>query len=197
MDFKDSVTGRLAGFLYRCAADKDYTMMDMTDGIMRVFGYPVEDLLGNKVRSFASIIHPEDATLVDEAVAAALEARRDWSVEYRIMHAHGHPIWVTETGGGVWDANDTLVFVEGSIIDIQNLYTRIDARTADMAFTVSKTTEVLRTLRFLKMLAMNAGIEAARAGASGAGFAFLAHEMRALADKTEETANAIAHGRQV
>lgn len=196
MDFRDSILGRMAGFLYRCMADQAYTMIEMTDGITRVFGYPRSDLIGNKVRSFASLIHPDDVALVDDAVLSSLASRLDWSVEYRIIHANGTPIWVSETGGGVWNAADQLVYTEGSIINIQSLYTRLDARTADMAFTASKTTEVLRTLRSLKMLAMNASIEAARAGTTGAGFAFLAHEMRALADQTEETASSIARGRQ-
>lgn len=197
MDFKDSVTGRMAGFLYRCLADKDYTMLQMTDGISRTFGYPVADLLGNKVRSFASLIHPDDVALVDEAVTSALTTGTGWSLEYRIIHAEGMPIWVWETGGGVWDADEQLIYTEGSIIDIQSLHDRIEAKTADLAYTASKTSDVLRSLRFLKILAMNAGIEAARAGPAGAGFAFLAHEMRALADRTEETATIISRGRKI
>lgn len=196
MDFRDSIAGRMNGFLYRSMADEAYTMMAMTDGITRVFGYPVNDLIGNRARTFASLIHPDDLGPVSAEARVALEKRCDWSVEYRMIHADGTPIWVTETGGGIWDADDRLVYTEGSIINIQSLYTRLDGRTADMAFTASKTTEVLRTLRFLKILAMNAGIEAARVGTAGAGFAFLAQEMRALADQTEETANVIARGRQ-
>lgn len=196
MDFRDSIMGRMNGFLYRCLADADYTMLHMSDGIERVFGYPAAELLGNRKRSFLSLIHPEDVDAVNTAVDDALASRTDWTVEYRIIHAAGHPIWVTETGGGIWDDRDVLVYTEGSIINIQTLYTRIDERTADMAYTVSKTADILRSLRFLKLLALNAGIEAARAGSAGTGFAFLALEMRALANKTEESANLIALGRE-
>jgi PAS domain S-box-containing protein len=195
MDFQQSIMGRMNGFLYRCRADQDYTMMNMTNGIERVFGYPVSDLIGNAKRTFASLIHAEDVAHVDQVVTEALANHRDYAVEYRMTHADGHLIWVAETGGGIWDDAGEMLYVEGSILNIQSLHTRIEERTAEMAATAARTAEIMRMLRSLKLLAMNAGIEAARSGAAGAGFAFLAHEMRALANQSEETANAITHRR--
>lgn len=190
-DFLSSVLGRMNGFLYRCAADANYTMMAMTDGIQRILGYPADEIIGNRVYAFSSLTHEEDLAVVDAAVTKALETRTNWTVEYRIRHRDGHMIWFTETGGGVWGEDGELLYLEGSIIDIQSLYSRIDERTAEMANTASKTAEILHSLRYLKLLAVNAGIEAARAGQSGAGFAVLAQEMRALANQSEETARAI------
>lgn len=190
-DFLSSVLGRMNGFLYRCKADEHYTMLDMTDGIQRILGYPADEIIGNRVYAFSSLTHEEDLAVVDAAVTKALETRSNWTVEYRIRHRDGHMIWFTETGGGVWGADGELLYLEGSIIDIQSLYARIDERTAEMSNTASKTAEILHSLRYLKLLAVNAGIEAARAGQSGAGFAVLAQEMRALANQSEETARAI------
>ncbi len=195
MEFQESIMGRMNGFLYRCHADQDYTMLNMTNGIERVFGYPVSELIGNAKRTFASLIHPDDVAHVDQVVSEGLANRCDYAVEYRMIHVDGHSIWVAETGGGIWDDTGGLLYVEGSILNIQSLHTRIEERTAEMAATAARTTEILRMLRSLKLLAMNAGIEAARSGAAGAGFAFLAHEMRALANQSEETANAITQRR--
>lgn len=195
MEFQESIMGRMNGFLYRCRADQDYTMLNMTNGIERVFGYPVNELIGNAKRTFASLIHADDVAHVDQVVSEGLASRSDYAVEYRMTHVDGHPIWVAETGGGIWDDNGDLLYVEGSILNIQSLHTRIEERTAEMAAAAARTTEILRMLRSLKLLAMNAGIEAARSGAAGAGFAFLAHEMRALANQSEETANAITQRR--
>lgn len=191
MDFQSSVLGRMSGFLYRCRADENYTMLEMTDGIERIFGYPAEEIIGNTTRTFTSIMCEEDVPLMDKVVGIALESRTDWTMEYRIRHRDGHYVWVTETGGGVWNENGELLYLEGSIINIESLYQRIDEQTAGMRITASKTNEILHSLRYLKLLAVNAGIEAARAGTAGSGFAVLAAEMRQLANSSEEAARAI------
>ena len=192
MDFLSSVLGRMNGFLYRCRADEHYTMLEMTDGIQRIFGYPTDEIVGNRVRTFTSIMCEEDVPAMDEVVGKALESHTDWTLEYRIRHNMGHYLWVTETGGGVWDADGELLYLEGSIVNIESLYQRIDEQTADMRATASRTAEILHSLRYLKLLAVNAGIEAARAGTAGAGFAVLASEMRALANDSEAVARQIA-----
>jgi PAS domain S-box-containing protein len=191
MDFQTSVLSRISGFLYRCQVDEHYTMMDLTDGVERMLGYPVDELIGNRVRTFPSLMYAEDVKAMDEAIAEALKCKGNWTIEYRLRHANGDLVWVTETGGGVWDEKGELLYLEGSIVDIQSLYNRLDERTAEMANAASKTAEILHALRYLKLLAVNAGIEAARAGQAGSGFAVLAQEMRALANQSEETARAI------
>lgn len=196
MDFQTSILGRMSGFLYRCRADENYTMLEMTNGIERIFGYPVDEIIGNRTRTFTSIMYEEDVPLMDEIVGRALEKRTDWTMEYRIRHAMGHLIWVTETGGGIWDEKGELLYLEGSIINIESLYQRIDDQTADMRITASKTNEILQSLRYLKLLAVNAGIEAARAGTAGSGFAVLAAEMRTLANSSEEAARAISNAQR-
>jgi PAS domain S-box-containing protein len=196
MDFQDSVLSRMSGFLYRCRADENYTMLAMTDGVMRVFGYPVDEIVGNRVRTFTSIMCEEDVPRMDEAVGQALETRTNWTIEYRIRHNQGHYIWVTETGGGVWDDDGTLLYLEGSIVNIESFYQRLDAQTAEMRITASKSAEILHSLRYLKLLAVNAGIEAARAGSAGQGFAVLASEMRNLANVSEAAAREISQAQK-
>lgn len=157
MDFQTSILGRMNGFLYRCRADENYTMLEMTNGIERIFGYPADEIIGNRTRTFTSIMYEEDVPLMDEIVGQALERRTDWTMEYRIRHAMGHLIWVTETGGGIWDEEGELLYLEGSIINIESLYQRIDEQTSGMRVTASKTNEILQSLRYLKLLAVNAG----------------------------------------
>ena len=192
MDFITSVLSRMNGFLYRCKVDENYTMLELTEGIERVFGYPADEILGNRVRSFSSLMNEDDLAAMDIAVGEALATRTNWTMEYRLRHARGHEIWVTETGGGVWDENGELLYLEGSILNIDSMHKRMNEKNAEMELTASKTADILHSLRYLKLLAVNAGIEAARAGQAGAGFGILAQEMRALANASEETAKSIS-----
>jgi PAS domain S-box-containing protein len=192
LSFEFSVLDKINGFLYRCKADEAYTMIGMTSGIERIFGYPVTDIIGNRVRTYASLIHPDDLKGVDEAVNQGLAEQTNYDIDYRMIAANGRDIWVHETGGGVWDGRGELLYCEGAVTDIDALYKRMQQRTDQLAEAALKTTDVLESLRYLKLLALNAGIEAARAGKAGAGFAVLAQEMRKLAYQSEETAKTIA-----
>src|SRR6266404_9740012 len=89
-----SITGRMDGFLYRCRNDPSYTMLYISEGILTVSGYPFNDLVGNRVRDFSSIIHPDDLAAVYVAVDKALEAHSNWDIDYRIVTREGEPAWV-------------------------------------------------------------------------------------------------------
>lgn len=120
--FMESVLSRMNGFLYRCKADSAFTMLELTTGFERCFGHSAADIIDNRGRTFASLIHPEDLAAVDEAVVRGLEQRRNWNVNYRLQDEQGRYIWVHEDGGGVWDAAGELVFLEGAVFDINSLY---------------------------------------------------------------------------
>ncbi|MDO9383691.1 MAG: PAS domain-containing protein [Hyphomicrobiaceae bacterium] len=126
--FLDSVLGRMNGFLYRCKADKDFTMQQLTPGFERCFGIDAAEILENKGRSFASLIHPDDSAAVDEAVVRGLQQRQNWNINYRLQHAAGHYVWVHEDGGGVWDANDQVAFLEGAVFDMHHLYASLQTQ---------------------------------------------------------------------
>jgi PAS domain S-box-containing protein len=191
-DFESSVLRRIHGFLYRCKTDDSYTMIGMTSQFEALFGYPVDELIGNRVRTYASLIHPDDVQLVNDAVNQGFANRQNFDIDYRLINSAGRAIWVHETGGGIWDERGNLLYCEGAVTDIDALYKRMQQRTDDLARVASKNLEVIESLRYLKLLALNAGIEAARAGQAGAGFAILAQEMRKLAYQSEEMARAVA-----
>jgi len=126
--FLESVVGRMKGFLYRCRADKAFTMLELTSGFERCFGFPADIVLNNRDRSFASLIHPSDAEAVDLAVVRGLQQRTNWTINYRLQHAAGYYVWVHEDGGGVWDEANALAFLEGAVFDMHHLYASLQSQ---------------------------------------------------------------------
>ncbi|MEZ5830140.1 MAG: methyl-accepting chemotaxis protein [Dongiaceae bacterium] len=194
----ESVASRLNGFFYRCQNDAGYTMLFMTDGIETMTGYPVADFINNRARTFTSVVDPKDTAEVDAAVAGGLERKSNWEIDYRLIKRDGKPVWIHESGAGIFDDKGQLLFLEGVCIDIspqkeqegklEHLIARISNTSNDIVEAVQ---HILGELRTLKLLALNARIEAARAAEHGAGFAVVAQEMKSLADTTREEADRI------
>lgn len=82
-DLLDSLARRFPGVLYRCSADEHWTMGYLSPGIEALSGYPPEDFIGNRVRSYASLIHPEDREKVDREVDVAVSKGQPFDIEYR------------------------------------------------------------------------------------------------------------------
>ncbi|HVT51160.1 MAG TPA: PAS domain-containing methyl-accepting chemotaxis protein [Dongiaceae bacterium] len=193
-----SISRRMNGFLYRCQNDASYTMLYMTEGIRPLTDYPPEDFIGNRVRGFSSICHPDDVGRVDKAVGAAVETRTNWDIDYRLVHRNGKPVWINEIGGGVFDEAGQLQYLEGCIVSIADRKAlemqnhEIVDHLADVSREiVNGTGNILRVLGALKMLALNARIEATRAGEFGRGFNVVAQEIKSLAAATGEAAENI------
>jgi diguanylate cyclase (GGDEF)-like protein/PAS domain S-box-containing protein len=113
-----TLLANLDGMVYRCRDDADWTMEFVSEGCTRLTGYPPEDLLLNGRLSYEELTHPDDRERVREAINAAVAADRRFHVEYRIQHADGRTRWVWEHGGGVRDASDRVVAIEGIVEDI-------------------------------------------------------------------------------
>lgn len=189
LDFFRSVAGNIKGFLYRCAADEAYTMLNMTPGFVTMTGFPLSDMLNNAVRTFASLIHPDDIAEVDAAVARAFDKRDHWEVNYRLKRSDGSWTWVKEKGCGIWDASSTLIYAEGFVVDASELRLaeqRNAALTSRLEAIVGAANGIAKLSQTLKVLGLNARIEAQRAGPYGRGFDVVAAEMRTLAQETEE-----------
>jgi signal transduction histidine kinase len=80
--------------------------------------YKPDDLVYDKVRSFASIIHPEDRAAAMESAASSLKDSGQYKIEYRVICANGSIKWLSEQGIQI-DFNGPII--EGSILDITEL----------------------------------------------------------------------------
>ncbi|MBV9000985.1 MAG: PAS domain-containing protein [Solirubrobacterales bacterium] len=93
-----SLVDNIPGALYRGEYDRDWTMYWLSDEVETITGYPATDFIGNSVRTFASVIHPDDRDYVERSVALAVEAQRPFNLEYRILRRDGEVRWVLERG---------------------------------------------------------------------------------------------------
>jgi PAS domain S-box-containing protein len=113
-----TLMANLPGLVYRCRNDADWTMEFVSEGSVALTGYRPEDLLQNRVTSFAALIVPEDRPRAAQLVQAALKKREVFELTYRIHAANGEEKWVWERGQGVFAPDGTLLMLEGFISDI-------------------------------------------------------------------------------
>jgi diguanylate cyclase (GGDEF)-like protein/PAS domain S-box-containing protein len=108
----------IPGAMYRCEARSNWDMEFISDNIETISGYPASDFIGSRVRTFASVIHPEDRQGVELGVEEGLRRREPFILEYRIVRADGGVAWVYEKGQGVFGAGDEVLWLDGAIFDI-------------------------------------------------------------------------------
>ena len=83
-------------------------------------GYGPND---KEIASFAEFqkrIHPDDRTKVQSAVMAHFAEKTPYSIEYRLRHADGHYIWVSDTGQAMWDESDHPICMSISQRDVSD-----------------------------------------------------------------------------
>ncbi|MBN1346428.1 MAG: PAS domain S-box protein [Phycisphaerae bacterium] len=108
----------IPGVTYRCRMDADYTMLYVSDPVERLTGYPPADFVGDEVRSYGSLIHPDDRDLVAQAIQEASARKQQYNLEYRIIHKDGRTRWVNGLGRAVFDEAGKVAWLDGAIFDV-------------------------------------------------------------------------------
>jgi PAS domain S-box-containing protein len=117
-DQLESLLSNIQGITYRCALDKNWSMIYMSNHVDHLTGYPPEDFINNAVRTYASIIYQEDVEYVDQTINNALKLRKSWEIEYRICHKSKGIRWVYEKARGILLPDGNVEYLDGFIIDI-------------------------------------------------------------------------------
>ena len=113
-----TLVSNIPGVIYRAASDKHRTMYLITGTIHDICGYPAVDFINNKVRSYSSIVHPDDREMMDQTIREAVSQKLSFTIEYRVIHADGSVKWVHENGQGIFASDGLLKFVDGAVFDI-------------------------------------------------------------------------------
>lgn len=103
---------------YRCLPDKNWTMKYLSPYMNQLVGYPSSDFINNSVRTYSSIIHPDDTEYVQQHVKEGIASGKPWDIEYRLYHQDNSICWVYEKGHAVTLKDSGKQYLDGFIIDI-------------------------------------------------------------------------------
>lgn len=113
-----SVMANVPGVIFRSRIAEDWPLEFISEHIYEVSGYPASDFLENSKRRFGSIIHPADVDRMLQSVRYSIRDDVPYSIEYRIIHASGEIVWVSETGQVTRDKDGRPAWLDGALIDI-------------------------------------------------------------------------------
>ncbi len=113
-----TLLGNLPGMVYRCRNDRDWTIEFVSEGCRELLGYAPDELVHNRVLSFADTIHPDDQQPVWDQVQEAVAVGKAYELVYRVSTRSGTEKWVWERGQAVVSVNGAVLFLEGFVTDI-------------------------------------------------------------------------------
>ncbi|MCU7845268.1 MAG: PAS domain S-box protein [Candidatus Thiodiazotropha sp. (ex Monitilora ramsayi)] len=107
----------LPGAAYRCLSNEQWSMLFLSDGIKHITSYEPDELVDNRLLSYADLVHPTDRSQVADQVADAISRKRPFEIEYRLFDRWRREHWVLEKGAMV-ESSTSPCLIEGFISDI-------------------------------------------------------------------------------
>jgi PAS domain S-box-containing protein len=90
-----------------------------SDRIAPLFGYE-EGGLETSYDNFLKVIHPDDKTMVQEAIQSAIEHEESYEIEHRVIWPDGSVHWLLELGSVYRDVEGNAEKMLGTVMNIHN-----------------------------------------------------------------------------
>lgn len=103
---------------FRHLNDEDFSVISTTNGIEEFTGFPYTDFLNNSVRTFESIINPDDVEKIHSKIEEAVINRSRYEVAYKIISRDKKIRWMFERGQGIFNKSNELIYLDAVLLDI-------------------------------------------------------------------------------
>lgn len=171
----------------------------------KLLGFETTEEFPDVMDSWASRLHPEDKQAALDAFVSHLmdfSGKTGFDIEYRLKLRSGEYRWFQARGQTKRTADGTPLRAVGALIDIQGRKDRLQHEESEIRRNI-QTAETAKEIAELvsengsiaaqiKLISLNASIEAARAGIHGRGFSVIASAIRGLAERTADITGQIS-----
>lgn len=101
-------------------SDSAYRIISVSAGIEKLTGYPASDFVNHQVRSYVSLIHPEDLEVLQRSIVEGEGENHLTVMEYRIIDAKGEIRWVSERRQSVLAPDGKLLRFDSVVLDVSD-----------------------------------------------------------------------------
>ena len=171
----------------------------------KLLGFETVEEFPDVMDSWASRLHPDDRQAALDAFVKHLmdySGKTGFDIEYRLKLRSGEYRWFQARGQTKRAPDGTPLRAVGALIDIQarkdrrlheDSEVRRNIQTAEAAKEIAElVSENGNIAAQIKLISLNASIEAARAGIHGRGFSVIASAIRGLAERTADITGQIS-----